>query len=90
MLFQIITYILIGAAAITNLYVGYQRQVFYMNHVFATAKWPKFSTINAALANKEFEAWHPRLRRFKTILVISWILPACILVLIGWQLYIAA
>jgi len=90
MLFQILTYILIGAAAITNLYVGYERHVFYMNHVFATAKWPKFSTINAALANLSLQAWHPRLRRFKNIYIVSLVLPVCILLLIGWQIYIAA
>ncbi len=85
MILQIITYIFIGLAGITNLWVGYERQFLYMNYVFPTAKWPGFGIINKALANAEHAQWHPRLQRLKKILLTSYILPGCIVVLIIWQ-----
>jgi hypothetical protein len=85
MIFQITTYIFIGLAGITNLWVGYERQVLYMNNVLPTAKWPGFKTINTALANPVLTQWHPRLRRLKKILLASYIFPICIVVLIVWQ-----
>jgi hypothetical protein len=86
MFLQITTYIFIGLAGITNLWVGYERQVLYMNYVFPTAKWPGFKTINRALANPEYAQWHPRLRRLKNILLAAYILPGCIAILIILQL----
>lgn len=89
MLLQIATYILIGLAGIANLWVGHERQLFYTNYVFPTAKWPGFKRINEALANPQHGQWHPRLRRLKKLLLVSYILPVCIAILIIWQIVIA-
>jgi hypothetical protein len=86
---QITTYILIGLAAITNLWVGYERQFFYINYVFPSAKWPRFSGINNAVANPQYAKWHTRLRRFKKLLLAAYILPVCIAILIILQVITA-
>ncbi|KOS08103.1 hypothetical protein AM493_20160 [Flavobacterium akiainvivens] len=89
MLLQIITYILIGLAAITNLWVGYERQFLYVSYVFPDAKWPGFTRINKALANAEHSQWHPRLKRLKKLLLAAYILPVGIVALIVWQIVAA-
>lgn len=89
MFLQIITYIFISLAGITNLWVGYERQVLYMNYVFPTAKWPSFKGINKALSSPEHAQWHPRLRRLKNILLASYILPVCIAIFIILQVITA-